>query len=92
MFFISYKLSIIAGSFEERKSELSEEFKKSLFHIANEVGLSSQNYKCFQCDSPIGIIYGPALVCHFNGKYYCAKCHNNDVRKVNLKLIRLIYF
>ena len=58
---------------------MPEEFKKAIFSISNEEGLPSQNYKCYQCDTPIGIIYGPAAVCCFTGKYYCSKCHINDV-------------
>ena len=69
----------LAGSFEERASEMPEEFKNAIFSISNEEGLPSQNYKCYQCDTPIGIIYGPAAVCCFTGKYYCSKCHINDV-------------
>ena len=60
---------------------MPEEFKKAIFSISNEEGLPSQNYKCYQCDTPIGIIYGPAAVCFFTGKYYCSKCHINDVSR-----------
>ena len=67
---------------------MPEEFKKAIFSISNEEGLPSQNYKCYQCDTPIGIIYGPAAVCCFTGKYYCSKCHINDVSQKT----RIIYF
>jgi hypothetical protein len=78
---------ISIGSFEERKSELNFEYSEIQFKIAIEEGLSNQNYKCFQCQSPCGIIYGPALVCNFNGKYYCSKCHNNDKSVIPSRLI-----
>ena len=87
-----YNPIFLAGSFEERASEMPEEFKKAIFSISNEEGLPSQNYKCYQCDTPIGIIYGPAAVCCFTGKYYCSKCHINDVSRNNFYEFNFLFY
>ena len=80
------KTCILDNSFQFETSELTAELQPRLFSLANEAGgLPAQDYTCYQCDSLIGIIYGPALVCAFTGKYYCSKCHQNDVSVFALK-------
>ena len=79
-FFSAYILNtFLADSFDSR-SELVGQFKGQFFTISSEKGLPSQNFRCFDCQAPIGIIYGPPRVCAFTGRYYCTKCHDNTVR------------
>ncbi|XP_030842426.1 pleckstrin homology domain-containing family M member 1 isoform X2 [Strongylocentrotus purpuratus] len=47
-------------------------------NIANEKGLDSQNYQCKGCTRPVGIIYGKAKVCGYDGCYYCYECHIDE--------------
>ncbi|XP_054724381.1 pleckstrin homology domain-containing family M member 1-like [Uloborus diversus] len=46
--------------------------------ICPEQGLDSQNFKCCACGRPVGMIYGKARVCNFDGYNYCYDCHEND--------------
>ena len=62
-------------------------FKGQFFTIAMESGLPKQNYRCFECQAPIGIIYGPPRVCGFTGQYYCTKCHDNSVSIIPARVI-----
>eukprot|EP00731_Ephydatia_muelleri_P015482 Em0008g1202a len=43
-----------------------------------ELGLDAQDYKCAGCGCPLGIIFGEANVCHFDGKSYCGQCHHGN--------------
>ena len=70
--------SFSESSFQFETSELTAEFQPRLLVLATEAGLPSQDYQCFECSTLIGVIYGPALVCSFTGKYYCSKCHHQD--------------
>ena len=80
--FVTFQLFFSADSFDSR-SELVGQFKGQFFTISSEKGLPSQNFRCFDCQAPIGIIYGPPRVCAFTGCYYCVKCHDNTVSRVN---------
>ncbi|XP_033642374.1 uncharacterized protein LOC117302516 isoform X1 [Asterias rubens] len=46
--------------------------------IGREKGLDRQNYQCKGCSRPVGIIYGKARVCNYDGCYYCYECHQDD--------------
>lgn len=46
--------------------------------INHERGLVDQNYRCFDCSRPIGLIYGLVKICAFTGAYYCPDCHSDD--------------
>ena len=59
-----------------------ESFTQDFFHqlttIANHVGLDDQDYKCYSCSRPIGLIYGTFRVCNFDGFNYCTECHSDE--------------
>ncbi|XP_077870353.1 pleckstrin homology domain-containing family M member 1-like [Saccoglossus kowalevskii] len=58
-----------------------------LTEISNEKGLDSQNYQCKGCSRPIGIIYGRAKVCSYDGCYYCYECHTDDEAIIPSRII-----
>ncbi|XP_063965115.1 uncharacterized protein LOC129276665 isoform X1 [Lytechinus pictus] len=55
--------------------------------IANEKGLDSQNYQCKGCTRPVGIIYGKAKVCGYDGCYYCYECHNDEEAVIPARIL-----
>ena len=56
----------------------TQEFLLQLNQIGSEVGLDQQDYKCYSCGRPIGMIYGRYRSCKFDGYNYCIDCHKND--------------
>lgn len=72
-------------------SEHADERTRALFAIlvklCPEMGLDSQNYQCKGCSRPIGMIYGKARVCAYDGCYYCHECHENEESIVPAKVI-----
>ncbi|XP_076059202.1 pleckstrin homology and RUN domain containing M1 isoform X2 [Oratosquilla oratoria] len=46
--------------------------------ITTEEGLDAQQYKCYQCQSYIGMIYGQARLCVYDSHYYCCHCHDGE--------------
>jgi len=56
----------------------TQEFLMQLNHIGGEIGLDQQDYKCYSCGRPIGMIYGRYRNCKFDGYNYCIDCHKND--------------
>ncbi|XP_041479858.1 uncharacterized protein LOC121427500 isoform X2 [Lytechinus variegatus] len=55
--------------------------------IANEKGLDSQNYQCKGCTRPVGIIYGKAKVCGYDGCYYCYECHIDEEAVIPARIL-----
>jgi len=53
-------------------------FLKQLPKIANEFGYNEQDYKCYSCRRPIGMVFGQSNLCHFDGHLYCSECHLGD--------------
>ncbi|RWS31676.1 DUF4206 and RUN domain containing protein-like protein [Leptotrombidium deliense] len=56
----------------------TQEFLMQLTYISNEVGLDEQDYKCYSCGRPVGMLYGKARVCNFDGYNYCLECHSDE--------------
>lgn len=50
-------------------------FLRQLSKIGAERGYDEQDYKCHSCRRPIGMVFGPANLCHFDGHHYCSECH-----------------
>ncbi|XP_035216116.1 pleckstrin homology domain-containing family M member 1-like [Stegodyphus dumicola] len=46
--------------------------------ICPEQGLDTQNFQCRACGRPIGLVYGKARLCYYDGYNYCYECHEND--------------
>ncbi|CAG5098492.1 Oidioi.mRNA.OKI2018_I69.XSR.g15718.t1.cds [Oikopleura dioica] len=78
---------ISVNSYDSRSSEYSSVLKNQLLVLPADFGLPAQNYRCFECETPIGIIYGPPRHCAFTGKYYCNKCHDNSVSVIPARMI-----
>merc|ERR1719223_1115570 len=78
---------ISVNSYDSRSSEYSSVLKNQLLVIPIDFGLPAQNYRCFECETPIGIIYGPPRHCAFTGKYYCNKCHDNSLSVIPARVV-----
>ncbi|CAI9720082.1 sorting nexin-29-like isoform X2 [Octopus vulgaris] len=59
----------------------------NLMRICNEKGIASQNYRCKNCPSPLGLLFGKPLVCVYDGCYYCSDCHHNGEFYIPSKII-----
>ncbi|XP_076312977.1 uncharacterized protein LOC143226199 [Tachypleus tridentatus] len=55
--------------------------------ICPEQGLDSQNYQCHGCGRPIGMIYGKAHVCTYDGHNYCYECHENEEHVIPARVL-----
>ena len=70
---------VIPKSIVLNNSELeTQEFLMQLNQIGSEIGLDQQDYKCYSCGRPIGMIYGRYRNCKFDGYNYCVDCHKNE--------------
>ncbi|CAG7817919.1 unnamed protein product [Allacma fusca] len=71
----------------EHFSEMLPHIHAYLQKIPNEVGLDCQNYRCKNCDRPIGMIYGPAKVCALSGNYFCQECHISEESVIPARIL-----
>lgn len=55
--------------------------------ICTEKGLDEQNFECNACGRPIGIIYGKARLCHYDGHNYCYECHDNEEEFIPARIV-----
>jgi hypothetical protein len=53
-------------------------FLKQLPKIFNESGYNEQDYKCYSCRRPVGLVFGQSRLCHFDGHHYCSECHLSE--------------
>lgn len=65
----------------------TQEFLLHLTRIANHVGLDEQDYKCYSCGRPIGMIYGKFRVCEFDGFNYCTECHADEKWTIPARIV-----
>lgn len=65
----------------------TQELLAVIGEICNEVGLDAQNYQCKACGRPIGMIYGRARVCCYDGYSYCYECHENEECYIPARII-----
>ncbi|XP_032227359.1 sorting nexin-29 isoform X2 [Nematostella vectensis] len=71
----------------EHADNHTQDLMAILTHIANEQGLDSQNYQCKGCGRNIGMIYGEAKVCSYDGGYYCYECHMDEDHVIPARVI-----
>ncbi|ELT95863.1 hypothetical protein CAPTEDRAFT_223563 [Capitella teleta] len=73
------------------KSYLSDPKYQPLLEIIGDLcperGLDAQNYQCKTCSRPVGMFYGKARVCTYNGGYYCYECHENETYYIPSRII-----
>jgi hypothetical protein len=65
----------------------TQEFLLQLNQIGSEIGLDQQDYKCYSCGRPIGMIYGRYRNCKFDGYNYCIDCHKNDEALIPARIL-----
>uniref|UniRef100_A0A914D1Z5 Phorbol-ester/DAG-type domain-containing protein n=1 Tax=Acrobeloides nanus TaxID=290746 RepID=A0A914D1Z5_9BILA len=61
------------------------------YKICPEVSLVEQNFQCAECQAPIGFDEGlefEARLCDYTGRFYCKKCHWNDVMYIPARIVR----
>ncbi|CAH1772702.1 unnamed protein product [Owenia fusiformis] len=79
---------ILDDNTPEESSPRTQALVQVIGHICNEKGLDQQNYQCKGCSRPIGIIYGRARVCSYDGAYYCYECHENDEYVIPSRIVQ----
>ncbi|UYV65068.1 hypothetical protein LAZ67_3003034, partial [Cordylochernes scorpioides] len=72
---------------QENPNEEEKNLFECLLRISPERGLDEQQYKCYGCRRPIGMIYGKTRLCHFTGYHYCLDCHENDEAMLPARMI-----
>ncbi|XP_022090178.1 run domain Beclin-1-interacting and cysteine-rich domain-containing protein-like isoform X2 [Acanthaster planci] len=75
-------LDDLPSDFERTQSLLA-----MITEIGREKGLDKQNYQCKGCSRPVGIIYGKARVCSYDGNYYCYECHKDDEAVIPARIL-----
>ena len=62
-------------------------FLKQLPKIHQESGLNEQDYKCYSCRRPIGLVFGNSKLCHFDGHHYCSECHLGEKSVIPARIL-----
>lgn len=62
-------------------------FLKQLPKICNEYGYNEQDYKCYSCRRPIGMVFGQPRLCHFDGHQYCSECHLGEKSTIPSRIL-----
>lgn len=65
----------------------NQKFLEQISKLSHEFGLDEQDYKCYQCSRPIGMIYGKCTLCHIDGHLYCSECHNEEESVIPAQII-----
>lgn len=55
-----------------------ERFLQQLPKIGIEHGYNEQEYKCYSCRRPIGMVFGQSRLCMYDGHLYCTECHLDE--------------
>ncbi|KAH9416412.1 DUF4206, partial [Dermatophagoides pteronyssinus] len=67
--------------------EENQKFFEQTSRLCNEYGLDEQDYKCYQCNRPIGMIYGKCMQCRIDGHLYCLDCHGCEESLIPAQII-----
>lgn len=62
-------------------------FLKQLQRIGTEFGYNEQDYKCYSCRRPIGLVFGQSRLCYYDGHHYCSECHLNEKSVIPAKIL-----
>lgn len=62
-------------------------FLKQLQKIGTEFGYNEQDYKCYSCRRPIGLVFGQSRLCYYDGHHYCSECHLNEKSVIPAKIL-----
>lgn len=62
-------------------------FLRQLSKIGTEFGFNEQDYKCYSCRRPIGMVFGHSRLCHFDGHQYCYECHLNEKSTIPARVL-----
>jgi hypothetical protein len=70
-----------------RIKEHFETLTARLTKLGLENGLDAQSYQCATCKCPIGLVFGEAKFCKYDGNYYCCECHVDDERLIPARIL-----
>ncbi|KAG0729544.1 Pleckstrin y domain-containing family M member 3 [Chionoecetes opilio] len=84
---VAEKLSYEVVPLKQPSAEEMRRLLPLLTRLTTEEGLDAQAYKCYQCKSSIGMIYGKPRVCCYDSKYYCYECHENESALIPARLV-----
>lgn len=62
-------------------------FLKQLPKIGAEFGYNEQDYKCYSCRRPIGLVFGQSRLCQFDGHHYCPECHLGEKATIPARIL-----
>lgn len=62
-------------------------FLKQLPKIFNESGYNEQDFKCYSCRRPVGLVFGQSRLCHFDGHHYCSECHLSEKSVIPARIL-----
>lgn len=62
-------------------------FLKQLPKIGTEFGYNEQDYKCYSCRRPIGLVFGQSRLCYYDGHHYCPECHLNEKATIPARIL-----
>lgn len=80
---LDFEMVPAAGTVDEETTELLQYLGK----IQQEKGLDQQSYMCRSCHCPVGMIYGTASVCSYDGCSYCADCIGNEENVIPARIV-----
>lgn len=84
---VAEKLSYEVVPVKQPSAEEMRRLLPLLTRLTTEEGLDAQTYKCNQCKSYIGMIYGKPRVCGYDSKYYCYECHENESALIPARIV-----
>lgn len=62
-------------------------FLKQLTKIGTEFGYNEQDYKCYSCRRPIGLVFGQSRLCNYDGHHYCSECHLGEKATIPARVL-----
>lgn len=71
---------------DKEKLDALQVMVEILCRLSTECGLDAQGFQCKECKSPL-IERSKAIVCGFDGFYYCSECISNDKYAIPAKII-----
>ncbi|CAG0912657.1 unnamed protein product [Notodromas monacha] len=84
--FCNYKTHHACIPLIQRSCPSVSKFPTYLLQICQEKGLSAQAYRCGECRVPVTL--SKYRLCDYNGLYYCANCHWNNLAVIPARIVR----
>lgn len=62
-------------------------FLRQLPKIGTEFGYNEQDYKCYSCRRPVGLVFGQSRLCFYDGHHYCSECHLGEKMAIPARIL-----